>query len=442
MNSQIFRDHPLRHRLSGEVHTRPFMHLESSERASHLAMFSGVSAQDQERAHVADLCQRFGAPPPDQGSAFHYADLGNFRLRWERHTEFSTYTFFAREPAPTMEDGRVGRFEHPVIQRVPEDWLASLPGDLLAGVHLELEGQDRPALEKGEVSRLMGANNFAGATMAGGAARGFINFAINDDGFGRIFIQDIKLGARQAGRLVQRLFEIETYRLMASLAFPQAKTHMLELAGSGERLTAIMQQLAHSQELMDEQRLLDDLTGLSAEIERIGAETSFRFAASRAYYTLVERRIEELREERLDGHQTLTEFIDRRLTPAMRTCEAVTDRLDTLSKRVARAGQLLRTRVDLKLEQQNRDLLASMDRRARLQVLLQETVEGLSVAAITYYGVGLVVYGAKALKSANLLPLSIELVGGLAIPIIATSVWVGVRRVRRMISKQMEQEIE
>ena len=275
--------------------------------------------------------------------------------------------------------------------------------------------------------------------MAGGAARGFINFGINEDGFGRILVQADQLGARQAGRLVQRLFEIETYRLMASLAFPLAKTHMLELADSGERLTAIMQQLVGSQALNDEQRLLDDLTGLSAEIERIGAETAFRFAASRAYYSLVERRIEELREERLEGQQTLAEFIDRRLTPAMRTCEAVTDRLDTLSRRVARAGQLLRTRVDLKLEEQNRDLLASMDRRARLQVLLQETVEGLSVAAITYYGVGLVVYAAKAMKVAGVPMLSVDLIGGLAIPIIAGSVWFGVRRIRRVISRQMDQ---
>ncbi len=415
------------------------MHLEPCERVSHLAMLSGVQAHEAERSHVAALCLRLGAPPPDNGAAFHYADLGGFRLRWERHTEFSTYTFFAREPAPTMEDGHIGRFEHPVIQRVPDDWLDALPGDLLAGVHLELEAQERVALEPEELQRLMGATNFAGSTMAGGAARGFINFGINEDGFGRILVQADQLGARQAGRLVQRLFEIETYRLMASLAFPLAKTHMLELADSGERLTAIMQQLVGSQALNDEQRLLDDLTGLSAEIERIGAETAFRFAASRAYYSLVERRIEELREERLEGQQTLAEFIDRRLTPAMRTCEAVTDRLDTLSRRVARAGQLLRTRVDLKLEEQNRDLLASMDRRARLQVLLQETVEGLSVAAITYYGVGLVVYAAKAMKVAGVPMLSVDLIGGLAIPIIAGSVWFGVRRIRRVISRQMDQ---
>src|SRR5690606_37657952 len=130
------KDHPLRRIVSGEVHARPFMHLEPSERATHLAMLSGETSAAADRAHVARLCRRYGTPPPADGGDFHLVDLGPFRLRWERHTEFSSYSFLAREGAPQRDDGRLGRFEHPVIERVPRDWLEQLPGSLLVGVHL------------------------------------------------------------------------------------------------------------------------------------------------------------------------------------------------------------------------------------------------------------------------------------------------------------------
>jgi uncharacterized membrane-anchored protein len=88
-------------------------------------------------------------------------------------------------------------------------------------------------------------------------------------------------------------------------------------------------------------------------------------------------------------------------------------------------------------ERQNRQLLASMDRRARLQLRLQETVEGLSIAAITYYVVGLVGYAAKALKAAGT-PVDAELASGIAIPIVAVLAALGVRYVRRTIREADE----
>ena len=201
---------------------------------------------------------------------------------------------------------------------------------------------------------------------------------------------------------MQRLCEVETYRMMALLALPLARRHGGELSRLGERLRGIIDEMTDCARLEDEQRLLGELTDVSAGIERISAETNYRFSAARAYYALVQRRIQELREERIEGFQTIQEFMDRRLSPAMRTCESTQDRLDTLSRRVARAGQLLRTRVDVTLEAQNRDLLESMNRRAKLQLRLQETVEGLSVAAISYYLVSLVKYLAEGGESFGL----------------------------------------
>ena len=162
----------------------------------------------------------------------------------------------------------------------------------------------------------------------------------------------------------------------------------------------------------------------------------FRFGATRAYYDITKRRIAELREERLLGVQTIDEFMSRRLAPAMATCASAEKRLLDLSERIARACDLLRTRVDIEREQQNQVLLASMNKRAKLQLRLQQTVEGLSIAAITYYLVSLVAYAAKALKMGGL-SLSVEIVTGVSMPIVALIIWLGVKRMHKRVHKNL-----
>ena len=121
-------------------------------------------------------------------------------------------------------------------------------------------------------------------------------------------------------------------------------------------------------------------------------ESSFRFGATGAYEALVHQRIQVLREARFNGRQTLHEFMMRRFDPAMRTVKSAEARLAKMAERAMRAGQLLSTRVDVERSAQNQELLASMDKRADLQLRLQNTVEGLSVVAISYYAVNLVGY--------------------------------------------------
>ena len=119
----------------------------------------------------------------------------------------------------------------------------------------------------------------------------------------------------------------------------------------------------------------------------------------------------------------------------------MSQRLHDLSERVAQASSLLSTRVDITRERQNQSLLASMDRRAKLQLRLQQTVEGLSVAAICYYVAGLVGYLAKALRAGGL-RIDADLVTGIAIPVAAAAVLVAVRRARRRISAAERQTSE
>jgi len=242
------------------------------------------------------------------------------------------------------------------------------------------------------------------------------------------------MGGRRAGRVLQRLLEIETYRMFALLALPLAREVGAKLAAAEGELAGITG-LMVKESPADEPALLDRLTRLAAAVESEVAASSYRFGAARAYYGLVRQRIAELREQRIVGIQTIDEFMQRRLAPAMSTCESVARRQAELSERVARASDLLRTRVDIVREMQNQELLASMNRRARLQLRLQETVEGLSVAAITYYLVGLVGYAAKAFKSAGY-AVDPDIAMGVSIPLVALLAAVGIGYVRRSVTKE------
>ena len=181
-------------------------------------------------------------------------------------------------------------------------------------------------------------------------------------------------------------------------------------------------------------RLLDDALSLGAEIERIAAATNYRFSAARAYHELAEQRIDELRErsahDQEPGMQPLGQFLRRRLRPAMRTCESLRDRLETASRHLARAANLLRSRIELDLAEQNRAQLAAMNRRSRIQLRLQRTVEGLSVAAISYYVVGLVGTILDAIP-VRFLPVSVIVATGLSVPLVLLLAWILMRRIHK-----------
>lgn len=433
--SQGPRDHPDRQALTREIHARPYARLSAPQRVSHLAMLSGEGAGSADRAHLLALCRRYDVPAPAEDADHVMLDLGPFRLKWERHTEFTSYTFFDADEAALARESQP--FAQPVLAKVPKDWLEELPGELIVGVHLEMETRERKRRDVESLSALFGTDNIAGSEVAGGAAAVWMDFAVREDGFGRILLHDRHLQPRQGGRLIQRLLEIETYRMLALLALPLARQHGRTLTQAGQRLAEITARMGEIVDLDDERRLLGELTELSIEIEQGAAATNYRFGAARAYDALVRRRVEELREVRIEGFQTIQEFLERRLGPAMRTCEAVAQRLDTLSWRLARASQLLRTRVDVALEAQNRDLLRSMNRRARLQLRLQQTVEGLSVAAISYYLVGLISYAAKGAQAGGL-ALDPEVVAGVSIPFVVGLVGFGVWRLRRHLRNASE----
>jgi uncharacterized membrane-anchored protein len=422
-------EHPDRYALSNELHARPFEELSAPIDVALYAMVTGEGTAGDDRRHLAQLCERFGINPPGEGANFFTADFGAFRLRWERHSEFTSYTVF--RPREKQEP-----FSSPAGETLPADWFAGLPGELLVATQLTLLDRDEPEPDQATLERLFVPASLVMSSLSNGSATVVTDLRIHPDGHNRILLKDKSMQSRKAGRMVQRLLEIATYRNMALMALPLARKtspKIAEIDRALADLTARMAQGGRAESEDDDGDLLERLTRQSAEIERLASSTAYRFSAALAYYALVEARLSELRESQIEGYQTIGEFLDRRLGPAMRTCRSVSERLADLSRRATRAANLLRTRVDFALERQNQNLLHSMDRRAKLQLRLQQTVEGLSIAAISYYLVGLVNYGAKALEKAGTLPVSSVYVTGVSIPIIVAALWMGLKRARKII---------
>lgn len=436
-------NHALRVPLAAEVHSRPFLHLRGPEAITHLAVYdgngmpSGGANSGVQHAFLAGLCGHFGVAAPNLEAKFFFHDFGRFRLKWECHTEFATYTFSQRQDsAPEIEDA----FDRMPLQHAPQQWLASLEGKVMVATHVVLDDSDTPVQDYAQRLRhVFEGNTLVGSRVLHGAEL-WTDFLIQSDGFSRLVVRDVGLREQQAGRLVQRVLEIETYRMMCLLGLPHAHQATPVLNDIESELAALTAAMVATDDRRgennpdDEQALLGTITRLAARLEKLAVDDSYRFSASQAYFRLVRSRIEELREERMEGFPTVGEFMERRLTPAVNTCAAIASRQEALARRIAQTNDLLRTRVGIVQEQQNRQILQSMNRRAAQQLKLQQAVEGLSVVAISYYMIGLLGYAGKAAKAAGL-PVNPDIATGLLVPLVLGAVWLGLRRMHKRMHK-------
>ena len=422
-------EHPLRQRLNDELHARPPMALGDGEWISYLAVLHDGSAASAEEAHLHRLCGALGTNvcPLIQGDHW-VLEAGDLRLKWERHNEFSSYTFFLRRNFGDALDSNA-------LAALPMDWLGGLPGTLIAATHVELRPAGDSPLAEVQAEAIRCGDSVVASSVADGAAWVVSDFRLHQ-GFTRFVVLDDGMTRRQAGRTVQRLLEIETYRMMALLAFPVAKEVSAFLSGAEEELAGLMDRMGAARNPEDERDILASLTRVAADVERSVARTAFRFGAAQAYFDLVRQRIADLRESRLGGFPPIQEFMDRRLAPAINTCASAARRQLQLSDRVARKSSLLRTRVEMELERQNQELLAQMNKRAKLQLRLQETVEGLSVVVLTYYGSSLVHHLAEGLHEGLHVGPAPVVSTALSIPLIAALVAWGTHRMRRKLTAE------
>ncbi len=424
--------YPDRFRLAEEVHARPPVAVETPSRATYLALLVDELERAAEREHLARLCAHFGVAPPPADAIHFNTELEQLSLKWERHGEFSSYTFLAPGCAGDP-------FADSPAALVPPDWIAGLPGATIFAAHAALIRLGRDEPDADFLSACFNGNVLVGAEIGGGAGRAYTDFRIHPDGYSRFLVLDRGFTPRQAGRMLQRLFEIEAYRMMALLALPVAREMSQRVVAIERALAALTDDIAGHDG--SDESLLQQLTRLAARVESGLVVSQFRFGACRAYHDLVVTRIHELREDRLPGLQTIDEFMTRRFTPAAATCASASRRLHDLSERVAQASALLSTRVEIARERQNHLVLNAMNRRARLQLRLQQTVEVLSVVPITYYVAGLVGYAAKAGKAVGL-HIDPDLAVGVAIPLVVGVVILAMRRAHHRIMHSAESDNE
>lgn len=420
------QDHPQRQALHNEVHARPPEAMQAPLAIAHVVMSVDKLSAQASRDHLAQLMRDHHLPSPDAHTNHVRMDLGVFRLRWELHTEFVSWTFMRSVNDDVLHHSPPSM----ATEVVPQAWLAKLPGACLTRLHFWLVSV-KASHDTSWVPNVLRDDSLVASVVADGHGEVYTDFQMHPDGYGRMVLLTGSLTPRRQGRLVQQLLEIETYRMAAMLGLPAAREASHVLADA-ERELASLAQAIRSASPADEAGLLDRLTRLAGEVEGQYAATHSRFSATRAYFELVDRRIHEISETRMSGLQTIAEFMQRRLSPARSTCDWAGRRQDALSERVSRMSNLLRTRVDFEQQQSTKELLSTMNQRQGLQLKLQSTVEGLSVAAISYYITGLIHYMAKGAEHLGW-PFGAELTAACALPFVALLVWWFMRRLHNKV---------
>ncbi len=422
--------HPLRETLYNELHIRPFHALESPQQITHLSA-SCAKPEELERAYnlLRELCNRYGVNSPQADAVAFHQNFGDFTINWERHIEF--YSLTIMQPAPHKGEP----FQYTAIGLLPDDWLRQLPGQIIAAFHILIDNQQLD-YEADSLTRDFEGHQVILSSAYAGKGEIYTAFKLHGDGYGRIIICDKGMRPLQIGRLTRRLIDMETYRLLSLLSLPIAKRIAPQLLDMDKQLADILTVVAMLDTTSGERQLLEKLTTIEAQLETYRAETTHRFSATRAYHQLVKDRLERINEEKIDEHLSIGEFVNRRLNPALRTCESVQKWMEDLSKRIERASDLMRTRVNLNLQEQNRSQLTAMNRRSKLQFRLQETVEGLSIAAISYYSIGLLSYLFKGLPLKQW-GLNYNILLASSIPVVLLTIWTITRRIKhRLIHDQ------
>ena len=424
-----WRDHDAREALISEVHARPRPPVPAPASVARIDLFVTPEEGDLHLARLRARLAEAGEVAPEEGARHHVYGEGPLKIVFERHTEFVSYTVFDNDPPDSP-------FKGDPLDKAPREAFEDMPGQRLSAVRLHILPRKDGGLDEKICESVFGKSDFAASALRGGAASLAADFEPDGDGYMRFLVFDSATADAVRGRMVQRILEMEAYRMAAMLALPLARETSGVLNRIERSLDEVSDRIAAGPHAAKDRDILQRLTRLAGEAEQLRARGDYRFAAARAYGRIVDVRNERLRAERIEGHERVGVFIERRLQPALRTCEAIASRQQAVAERVDRAVRLLATRVQVDLEEQNKSVLNAMNRRAEAQLRLQETVEALSAVAITYYAVSLIYYVARGAQSA--LPgLEPYLVAAIATPVVFFSALFGIRWVRSLLKKRI-----
>jgi uncharacterized membrane-anchored protein len=426
--------------LHDEIHARPVAPLRMPALVTQVAVLNHSLAVQDEFDHLRRLAEAFDRPVDDSEPTLVHLPLPGFTLRWERHGEYSLYA--VTQPVDPTDLWEADDPDLLSLVATPPGWLAGIPGQTLVALQVlvtHTPGEPRAPGETGaapgsetllRAQRLLGSDRLLGSAIRDGSAQVFTTYRLRDDGTSRFLVLCGDITEGRAGRTASGLADLETYRTLAMMAFPAARELQPRLSAVESRLAELTR--AIDEDRTDDAALLHELMRQAAQVETDMATYSTRFAATHAYHGIVQRVIEDLRGTSVPGLNGVFTYLNRRLVPAMATVEATSDRLSAVAEHLGRAADLLRTRVDITTEAQNTELLRSLSEGQRTQLLLQETVEGLSIAAISYYVLGIVGYLTKGLKASGL-HVNVDLVTGVAIPFVVAAVWWTLHRTTRSL---------
>lgn len=414
------RNHPLRDVLDKELQQRTFPAITAPCRLCHFMLTVTASSRALEFQLMQQLATQLGCQLAESAQDVTLPLYGQW-LRWERHGEFSSYTFIRQGAEQPW-------FDDPLDFLPARDWFSDIPGQIFRIVQLTVISNQQDLVEQ-DVALLFNADNCISSQLAAGKARIWTDFQKHAEGAGRMLLVNNGLSAGALGRLAQQLFDLGNYRKLSLLGWPVSRQSLAKLNRLEQDLAQLIQRI--EQEPTNDEQLLNEIIQLAAATERLIAENNSRLQATAAYYQLTLDRLKALEEVAIDDMLSLQDFTERRLTPAFRTSASVQLRQNSLSGRLGRSTELLRTRINLKLEQQNQQLLLSMEQKAKLQLKLQQMVEGFSFVAISYYAVQL---GDKLLRTvAYWLPgFNMAFWQSLSVPVIVLTVvltlsWLGNR---------------
>lgn len=420
MAGQEQTEHPLRASILSEVHARPYTPIQTPRSLLKQAFVcKPAGSLEADIRKLSSWCQTHGIRSPNTKTRQHTGKLKSTRITWERHTEFVTLTW----DCPYSKNAHKNLLE---MAKLHSADLIACPPQLISSTRLDL-------LDKGQVGGFdlmdFSSDSLCMSDVEHKRARIITDFRQDEDGSTRFMVQNNGLAGPEAGILVRRLLEIETYRIMALLGFEAVKKITPDIASIEVGLVRLTSDIRGKSDLQETRETLENITDIAAELANLSASSQYRLSATKAYFELVKARLMRIDETAIDGYSKVEEFLNKRLYPAMRTCQTTEKRIGVADKKLSRATELLRTKVDIQMQAQNHQLLDTMNQRALMQYRLQTTVEGLSIAAVSYYIVGLFAYFAKGIGVETFI--STKLLTAISVPIVVFGVWYIIRRVKK-----------
>lgn len=315
-------------------------------------------------------------------------------VRWQLHTEYYSYQlwYLPADPGRRLSFGPLEWPGRPVT--------CSTFGEIVTAVDLVVT--DRAAEAAPEFG-LAGDRTWFGGRVLDAPVLLFTDFEPDAHGRRRYLLHghEREAVARVLPFAGECVTKIETYYHLILSPLPDFAAAMDQVFRLEKRQLADRDAITRGLASADPSQLqawLSQLTEASAQVSHLGEAMRYHLASAVPYDSIIRTTIEDLRERPLERLESLGAYVARRIRGIADGYQRLMHRIEALEQSFEGMVSIIRTRIDLAMEQQNLTILSSVDRTTKLQVRLQRMVESLSVVVQSYYLTGLAHYAFKALE--------------------------------------------